>query len=131
MPNKDFQLFPEDREQLYEMLMGRPTILMSNSAKIYCRNIDERRDVLRTLQENGYEIGHASQAYIDEQYEDFTYSYPGRSETGECIACYVRIHDGSKWIDAEDVLAILCDPSTVYTPPTDTEFASALSALLG
>lgn len=126
MPNKDMQLFPENEEQLRRMLMDS-----SMRVKIYCRNIDERQDVLRALQKNGYRIGANTQPYIDESYSDFSYPFPGRGMGGDYIACYMNITSVHNWIDSEDVLAILCDPSTVFTPPTDTEFASALSALLG
>ena len=119
MPDPEKQLFPETPAELYGAMMH-------DKAKIYCSNVEERREVLQALHDEGYQINSASLRYLPESYTDFSYPHPGFD--GEDIACFRSWRTDENWIRPDDVLFALGVGERPYVPDAEW-FSSSLDEL--
>lgn len=72
---------------------------------VICNTLEERRDVLQFLKDEGYNINSASMAYLSACFTSFTYPNPGltdrRNPNCNDVCCYGKGYKG-KQIDYAD-----------------------------
>lgn len=122
------RLYPEDINDVRRMIVEDRIV-------VECSTLDERRDVLKILSDEGFGINPPSRTYLDPKYTDFSYPNPGADpyddrESDAFIVCYRNILEERNWVSYADFMAVY-EPDEPMETPDEEEFSSALADLLG
>lgn len=107
--------------------------LAYNGVVIECQNIQQRKEVLELFIECGFEIGLASQSYLNSKYRNATFMHPSFTPTRGCVACYTNFKSAiaqvGNGIRYEDVRSLIENPPRI-DERSDEEFIAAFSELI-
>lgn len=100
---------------------------------IECQNLQQRKDVLELFIECGFEIGVASQAYLNPQYRDVTYMHPSFNPNRKYVACYTTfataVQNIGNGIRYEDIRSLIGETQKI-DERNDEEFQEAFLELM-